>query len=404
MARMYADLNVVPNDWRTRQPGFTIWILLAIPRVLLLTLFYAIYFIPRPLRQHPRWTYHQAFMSWVIKFAFHVITELGYTQSLHLKAGNLGDRWVVMDPINSPDDEYYGPFKDIKAKPGRIGGTWYPEVLSKSSADDSLVVLSFHSGSFLWITGRPFDSGVTADLVNRKLGPHTHSLWVQYRLAGGRAATTYPGAMQDAITAYSYLVNDLKVSPRRLVLAGDSSGGTMAVAVLRYLALINQKKEQGVQQHLSASIPPRACLLFSPSIDYTIEGDVDAMNKHRNASADLCEGKMAAWGTAAFAPPDLVRLDDPYLSPAMHPFATPVPIFVQAGGAEVMVDSIRGFADAMRKVSGNRVEYLETPNVPHDIYSGGHVAGWKNEQENIVESAAVFVRNNDPPMALSSVV
>lgn len=334
-------------------------------------------------------------MSWIIKFAFHVVTELGYSQSLNLKAGNLGDKWVVIDPIKSADEEYYGPFRDVSVKPERIGGTWYPDAPSKSSGDDSLVVLSFHSGSFLWITGRPYDSGVTADVLNRKLGPNTHSLWIQYRLAGGRAPTTYPGAMQDAVTAYSYLVNDLKISPRRIVLGGDSSGATMAVALLRYLAIINHNGDESAQKHFSTSTPPRACLLFSPSIKYTIEGDARAMNEHRNASTDLCEGKMAAWGTAAFAPPDKVRLDDPYLSPTLHPFATPVPIFAQAGGAEVMVDSIRGFADAMRQVSGNRVEYLETPNAPHDIYGGGHVAGWKKEQEDIVESAAVFVRNND---------
>lgn len=173
----------------------------------------------------------------------------------------------------------------------------------------------------------------------------------------------------------------------------------MAVALLRYLALINHSRDESVQNHFSASIPPRACLLFSPSIEYTIEGDAHAMNEHRNASTDLCEGKMTAWGTTAFAPPDKVRLGDPYLSPRLHPFSPPVPIFVHAGGAEVMVDSIRGFADAMRQVAGNRVEYLETPNVPHDIYGGGHVAGWKKEQEDVVEAAAGFVR-----VALSSVV
>jgi acetyl esterase/lipase len=338
-------------------------------------------------------------MSWVIKFAFHVVTELGYSQSLNLKAGKLGDKWVVIDPIKSPDDEYYGPFRDNNVKPERIGGTWYPDAPFTASDGDSLVVLSFHSGSFLWITGRPYDSGVTADLLNRKLGSKTHSLWIQYRLAGGRAPTPYPGAMQDAITAYSYLVNDLKISPRRIVLAGDSSGATTAMALLRYLALINQDNDHVVQTHLRASTPPRACLLFSPSVEYTVEGDAHAMDEHRNASTDLCEGRMTAWGTCAFAPPDKVRLDDPYLSPKLHPFATPVPIFVQAGGAEVAIDSIRGFAEAMRQVSGNEVEYLEVPNVPHDIYGGGHVAGWKREQEDVVDAAAVFVRNNDPTIA-----
>ena len=171
MAVSYADPNAVPKGWRTRQPGFTIWILLTIPRVLLLIIFHAIYFIPRSLRQHQQWTYRQAFMSWVIKFAFHIVTELGYSQTPSLKAGSLGDRWVVIDPIKSTSDELYGPFRDASVKPERIGGTWYPGAPSKLSGDDSLVVLSFHSGSFLWIKGRPSDSGVTADLLNRTLAP-----------------------------------------------------------------------------------------------------------------------------------------------------------------------------------------------------------------------------------------
>lgn len=124
MARSYANPNAISNDWRTRQPGFIIWILIAIPRILLLTLSYAIYFIPRSLRQRPQWTYRQPFMSWFIKFAFHIVTELGYSQSLNLKAGNLGDKWLVIDPIESTDGEYYGPFRDVSVKPERIGGTW----------------------------------------------------------------------------------------------------------------------------------------------------------------------------------------------------------------------------------------------------------------------------------------
>jgi hypothetical protein len=117
-------------------------------------------------------------MSWVIKFAFHVVTELGYSQSLNMKAGILGDKWVVIAPIKSAEDEYYGPFRDVSVKPERIGGTWYPDTPSMASGGDTFVVLSFHSGSFLWISGQPYDSGVTADLLNRKLGPNTHSLWI----------------------------------------------------------------------------------------------------------------------------------------------------------------------------------------------------------------------------------
>lgn len=99
-----------------------------------------------------------------------------------------------------------------------------------------------------------------------------------------------------------------------------------------------------------------------------------------------------AWGAAAFAPPEIVRLDDPYLSPALHPFATPVPIFVQAGAAEVLCDSVKAFAEAFRAIPGNTVEYMLVPDAPHDIYAVGNVLGWSDQQKEVVDAAARFVK------------
>ncbi|OOG00633.1 hypothetical protein ASPCADRAFT_511586 [Aspergillus carbonarius ITEM 5010] len=328
-----------------------------------------------------------------------VVREIGFTQSLSLDSGQLGDRWVIMNPASA--DCYRGAFASDTVKPEKIGATWYPDPPAKTSPrlvdddddgedddDKSLVVLSFHGSAFLWLTGRPDDSGFTADLLNTKLGPGARSLWVQYRLAGGSHPTPYPGPMQDTVTAYLYLVRELGISPSRIVLVGDSSGATMAMALLRHLASF--QNEPG---HEFAELPPpRACLLFSPSVEYSFEGDSRAVDANRNQHTDYCDGRMAAWGARAFAPPETVRLDDPYLSPSLHPFATPVPIFAQAGGAEMLCDSVKGFADEMRAVPGNRIEYLEVPDLPHDIYMIGQILGWPEEQNKIIDAAAEFVR------------
>ncbi|PYI11781.1 alpha/beta-hydrolase [Aspergillus sclerotiicarbonarius CBS 121057] len=398
MARAFAEKDAIPNDWRTRQPGFTIWLLVSVVRISLVAFFYSIYYIFRSLRQSPTWTYRQAFSTRLTKVAMTIVHEVGYTQSLSLDAGKLGDRWVIMNPASA--DYYGGAFASDTIKPETIGATWYPDAPPKASpqliddnddedvddADDkSLVVLSFHGSAFLWLTGRPDDSGFTADLLNAKLGPGARSLWLQYRLAGGDNPTPYPGPMQDTITAYLYLVQEMGISPSRIVLVGDSSGATMAMALLRHL-----QNEAGPV--LAELPPPRACLLFSPSVEYSFEGDSQAVSTHRNQPTDYCDGQMAAWGARAFAPPETVRLDDPYLSPALHPFATPVPIFVQAGGAEMLCDSAKGFADAMRAVPGNRIEYLEVPDVPHDIYMIGNILGWPEEQIEMIDAAAEFVR------------
>lgn len=385
MARELAEEDAIPNDWRTRQPGFAVWVVIAVPRVALSASFYSIYYIPSSQRQNRKWTYRQAFMTQVVKKTIGIITELGFTESVSLSAGKLGKRWVVIDPAEVNAD--YGLFLSNKVRPEKIGGSWYPDPPPANQQDEkSLIILSFHSGSFLWLTGRPEDSGYTADLLNRKMSSSARSLWVQYRLAGGRDPTPYPGPMQDAVTAYVYLVKTLGISPRRIVLVGDSSGATIAMALLRYLA------ENVDDDDVLASLPPpKACLMFSPSVEYSFEGDSHALNSHRNHRTDYCEGRMMAWGTRAFAPPAYVRLDSPDLSPALHPFATPVPLFVQAGAAEVLCDSIKGFAKAMGAIPGNKVEYMEVPDVPHDIYIAGHILGWSKEQEEIIDAAANFV-------------
>lgn len=391
MAREYADDNATPRSWRTRQPGFTIWIAIALIRGMLQALFYSVLYIPRSMRQNRKWTYRQAFMTRLFERAFHVVTELGFSQSLSLEPEGLGDRWVLLDP--APDSAYYGPLKNEVIKPERIGGTWYPELPSKESLleDRSLIVLSFHSGSLLWLTGRPQDSGPVATMLNDKLGNNTRSFWVQYRLGGGKNPTPYPGAMQDAVTSYIYLVKEMGISPSRIVLAGDSTGSTIAMGLLRYLVFI-----QDIPDHELAELPPpKACLLFSPSVEYCFEGDPEAVNSNRNIKTDYCDGKMMAWGARAIAPPDSVKLVDPYISPALHPFATPVPIFAQAGGAEILCDSVRGFAARMNDIPENKIEHLEVPNVPHDIYVVGAMLGWPKEQVEIHEAAAKFVHSLD---------
>jgi acetyl esterase/lipase len=402
MAIQLADPTSIPHDWRTRQPGLALWLLIAIPRTLLVLLFYSIYYIPRCLRQNSHWTYRQAFLAQLVKTIFGgPVTECGYTQTLDLEAGDTGEQWVV---LNLPSPNFYrGPFAGTSTvKPEVIGGTWYPGVPSTTTIanDESLVVLSFHSGSFLWSTGRPADSGFAAEMLIKALGgPGTCAFWPQYRLAGGagKDSATYPAPMQDAITAYIYLVRDMRISPRRIVLAGDSSGGTIAMALIRYLnSLAPGEAKEGGGFDLAALPPPRACLLFSPSLDYSLEGDVRTAVHSPNGKTDYTTGRMMAWGAAAFAPAQIIRLDNPYLSPALHPFATRVPLFVQAGGCEVLCDSIRGFAAAMRGVEGNRVEYLEVEGVPHDVYLVGAFLGWREEQRAVIDAAKNFVKTIDP--------
>ncbi len=55
---------------------------------------------------------------------------------------------------------------------------------------------------------------------------------VDYRLA---PETQFPGPLHDAVTAYFRLIDDLHVPPENIIVAGDSAGGGLALALLMYL-------------------------------------------------------------------------------------------------------------------------------------------------------------------------
>lgn len=73
-------------------------------------------------------------------------------------------------------------------------------------------------------TATPITLEVSAALNSKVLS-------VDYRLA---PEAIFPSALQDAMSAYDYLV-DLCVSPENIVLGGDSAGGGLCLSLFLYL-------------------------------------------------------------------------------------------------------------------------------------------------------------------------
>lgn len=55
---------------------------------------------------------------------------------------------------------------------------------------------------------------------------------LDYRLA---PETRFPGPLHDAVSAYFRMVDDLHISPSNIILAGDSAGGGLSLALMMYL-------------------------------------------------------------------------------------------------------------------------------------------------------------------------
>jgi acetyl esterase/lipase len=108
--------------------------------------------------------------------------------------------------------------------------------------------------------------------------------------------TAFPAALQDAVTAYMYLLYTLKVRPENIFLSGDSAGGNLAYALLRYLQYTH-----GLKGSLDTPLPsPRAALLWAPWVNLNKRGlELDG---HRNASTDFIFGDFDKWGVRACLP------------------------------------------------------------------------------------------------------
>ncbi|PWN32738.1 alpha/beta-hydrolase [Meira miltonrushii] len=388
MTRTETDPSTVPTGWRTHYPGKIVWsFLCAISALIYLIAMLFINIIPS-WRSNRHWSYTQAFLGSIIKFVSTIITHLRIVDSLDLNPGKLGDRFIVIQP--APLMVYTEHLKSESVTPKPIGATWYPSVPSKEELEGSKIVLWFHSGSFIYLTGRPSDSDKPARSLNSCLGPKTFSLWVQYRLAECKNdPTPFPGPMQDALTSYLYLTQELSIDPCKIIVGGDSSGATMAIGLVRYLQVYRNDK---AKMELPYQFPtlPHACIMLSPSVDYCTEADVEELSTHRNVKLDYLVPQMLAWGSHAFAPPP-IDLDSPYISPVRYPFSTTVPIYVQSGGAEILCDTIRSFVKIMQDIKGNKLEYFEMPHAPHDVFAIGYYAGWKKEALMICEEVAGFI-------------
>jgi acetyl esterase/lipase len=55
---------------------------------------------------------------------------------------------------------------------------------------------------------------------------------LDYRLA---PETNFPGPLHDAVTGYLRLTEDLRIPPENIILAGDSAGGGLCLALMMYL-------------------------------------------------------------------------------------------------------------------------------------------------------------------------
>jgi epsilon-lactone hydrolase len=247
--------------------------------------------------------------------------------------------------------EQYGPHD------APLRGEWLtPETPS------GITILYLHGGGYYFCSPATH-RGIVFPLARRS-GARTFSL--DYRLTPEHP---FPAALDDALAAYRRLLAD-GVSPERLVIAGDSAGGGLALATL--LALRD------------AGDPlPAGAVMFSPWTDLAATG----------ASVVTNEGRDPMFHGRAFAPAGKFYAADtdvrnPYVSPLYGQFDGLPPLFIQVGDTEVLLDDSTRVAEKAR-AAGVRVELKIWPKVSHVFQM---FAPFVPEANRALEEAAGFVR------------
>lgn len=201
------------------------------------------------------------------------------------------------------------------------------------------VILYLHGGGYL--LGSPTSHrALTAQLAEAS-GASIVSL--DYRLAPEHP---YPAAVEDAVAAYRWLIEDKAIAPAQIAIAGDSAGGGLAIAALMLL------RDREMDR-------PGAAMVISPWGDLTCA----AKSMESRAAID-------PWITQA----GLAEMAAAYLGgadPETH-LASPVfgsmegmpPLLIQVGTREVLYDdSLRLAGAAARAHADVTLEVWE--GMPH---------------------------------------
>ena len=200
---------------------------------------------------------------------------------------------------------------DVVAADVSVGGVGAIELTVAGHPADP-TVLYFHGGGYVAGSART-GTHLAAELARRAGG---RALSVGYRLAPEHP---YPAAVEDGLAAYAGLLES-GVSPARIVVAGDSAGGGLAVAAL--LAA----RDRGLPQ-------PAAVAVFSPWADLTRSG---ASMRGKDGADPLFSYDAMGWYAGRYMPNG--DRSAPLASPVFATLAGLPPLLVQVGSHEVLLD------------------------------------------------------------------
>jgi acetyl esterase/lipase len=196
-----------------------------------------------------------------------------------------------------------------------------------------------------------------------------------YRLA---PENRFPAAVDDAIAYYRALLS-AGFPPERIVVAGESAGGGLALSLMLALR--------------SAGVPlPAAAALYSPWTDLAATGDSIRTNTDRCA---MFHGPGVAFSARYYLGDTDPR--NPLASPLYADLAGLPPLLIHVGADEVLRDDSTRLAERAR-AAGVPIALKIWPVVPHAWQLAPHLI--PEARQSLRESAAFFRAHSASPESL----
>lgn len=242
----------------------------------------------------------------------------------------------------------------LEGQGGPISGEWVGSQIAPQ------VLLYLHGGGYFFGSVETHRSMVAK--ICKLAG--VRALVIDYRLA---PENPYPAAIEDAETAYDFLIEQ-GVKPEAMLLAGDSAGGGLS------LALMQKLREHGKAQ-------PRAVALFSPWTDLTLSGKSYTERYDRDPMID------------ANSIPEAIDFycanqdkKNPLISPLFADLKGLPPMLVQVGTEEVLFDDSEKLVKKAKK-AGVKAELEIWEGMPH-VFQMAH--GFVPEAQAALKNVAQF--------------
>lgn len=220
------------------------------------------------------------------------------------------------------------------------------ELLSWRYSNSPWVILQLHGGGYINAFKNQYR--MMAGLYS-EVGKGAKVLTIDYRVAPEHP---FPAALQDAYTAYEWLLEQ-GYCERNIVVAGDSAGGGLAMALCHYL------KAQG-------KVLPAGIIAMSPWTDLTASGasyqekfDVDPVfgGSHDSMIFD-----------SPYIGDDTPR--NPFISPLFGDFEGFPPMLIQVGTSEMLLSDSELVAQKA-KDAGVQVRFTEYSGMFHVFQMAG---------------------------------